>query len=283
MPMANVNGVPIAYEVIGEGRPWIITPGGRFSKDYPGVRELATAIAAAGNQVVIWDRPNTGASGISFAGTSESAMQADALAGLIRELDLGPTIIAGGSGGSRVSLLAATRHPELAAGLAIWWISGGIYGLMSLAVHYCGPSVEAAWHGGMEAVAALPEWQEPQERLPANRDLLLGQDPQEFVDLMQRWMLVYCPTGAELVPGVPDDEARGLQVPSLVFRSGQSDLHHTRQTSEDLARLLPGSQLVEPPWADHEWRDCTLSVEDGIFVRWPLLAPQLLDWARTVS
>jgi pimeloyl-ACP methyl ester carboxylesterase len=148
MPMANVNGVPIAYEVIGEGRPWIITPGGRFSKDYPGVRELATAIAAAGNQVVIWDRPNTGASGISFAGTSESAMQADALAGLIRELDLGPTIIAGGSGGSRVSLLAATRHPELAAGLAIWWISGGIYGLMSLAVHYCGPSVEAAWHGG---------------------------------------------------------------------------------------------------------------------------------------
>ena len=41
MPRVDVDGVSIAYEVVGEGRPWIVTPGGRFSKDYPGVRELA--------------------------------------------------------------------------------------------------------------------------------------------------------------------------------------------------------------------------------------------------
>jgi len=59
MARADIDGVEIAYELIGEGRPWAITPGGRFSKDVPGVRQLAEALAAHGNQVLIWDRPNT--------------------------------------------------------------------------------------------------------------------------------------------------------------------------------------------------------------------------------
>ena len=58
MPKADVDGLSIAYEVVGEGRPWVLTPGGRFSKDYPGVRELAVALAEQGNRVLIWDRPN---------------------------------------------------------------------------------------------------------------------------------------------------------------------------------------------------------------------------------
>jgi pimeloyl-ACP methyl ester carboxylesterase len=288
MPVASIEGVDtqpveVAYELIGEGRPWALTPGGRFSMDYPGVRQLAEAIADDGNSVLIWDRPNTGASGVCFAGDSESAMQADALAGLITHLGLGRTIIAGGSGGSRVSLLTATRHPDLTAGLATWWISGGTYGLMSLGVYYCGPSFEAAWHGGMEAVAALPEWQEPLRRNPKNRDLLLAQDRQTFLDTMERWMLVYCPCGHELVPGVPDRAAQALDVPALVFRSGASDLHHTRATSEALASLLPHSALVEPPWPDTEWNDRHLVATDGLFVRWPLLAPQLLQWAADIQ
>ena len=45
MAHATVDGLSISYEVIGEGRPWAITPGGRFSKDFPGVRELAEALA----------------------------------------------------------------------------------------------------------------------------------------------------------------------------------------------------------------------------------------------
>ncbi len=287
MPVASIEGVDtdpieIAYDLIGEGRPWALTPGGRFSMEYPGIRQLAEAIADDGNSVLIWDRPNTGASVVCFTGDSESAMQADALAGLIRHLDLGPTIIAGGSGGSRVSLLTATRHPHLAAGLATWWISGGTFGLMSLGVHYCGPSFTAAWHGGMEAVADLPEWQEPLQRNPRNRERLLAQDRDTFLETMERWMLVYCPCGVELVPGVPDHTARAFDKPALVFRSGASDLHHTRGTSESLASLLPQSQLVEPPWPDTEWNDRHLVDTDGLFARWPLLAPQLLEWANNI-
>src|SRR3974377_2221014 len=106
MPTATVNGLSISYEIVGEGRPWVLTPGGRFSKETPGLRELAVALAEAGdNRVLIWDRPNCGASDVCFEGASESAMQADVLAALLTELDMGPAIIAGGSGGARVSLL----------------------------------------------------------------------------------------------------------------------------------------------------------------------------------
>lgn len=282
MPNARVNGVSLAYEIIGEGRPWTITPGGRFSKDSPGVRELAVALADRGNRVLIWDRPNCGESDVCFSGSSESAMQADALAALLSHLDMAPAVIAGGSGGSRVSMLTAARHPDAAAGLALWWISGGVYGLMSLGTHYCGESLRTAWTQGMEAVSALPEWAEVLERNPSNRQLFLDQEPLEFVATFERWMLAYCPCGDELVPGLRDNDARKLAVPAIVFRSGASDAYHTRETSERVAELLPHARLVEPPWGDREWIERQDARDDGLFARWPVLAPTLLDWAREV-
>jgi pimeloyl-ACP methyl ester carboxylesterase len=275
---ATVNGLTLGYETIGEGRPWVITPGGRFSKESPGVRELAVALAAGGNRVLIWDRPNCGESDVCFDGSSESAMQADAMVALLEHLDMAPAVIIGGSGGARVSLLAASRHSGAAAGLGIWWISGGVYGLLTLAMHYCGGSLAAAWNDGMEAVAALPEWQEVISRNPGNRQRLLDQDPEAFVAAMERWMLAYCPPEDEHVPGLPDADARALDVPALVFRSGASDVHHTRAASELLASLLPKARLAEPPWGDREWLERQAAHDEGIFVRWPLLAPQLLEW-----
>ena len=279
MTQIKVNGYSVNYEVVGDqGRPWVITPGGRFSMASPGVRELAVALAERGNRVLIWDRPNCGASDVQFSGPSESAMQADVLAGLLRQLDLTPAVIAGGSGGSRVSLLTAARHRDVAAGLALWWISGGVYGLLSLATHYCGGSVQAAWTHGMQAVADLPEWAEVQEHNPSNRDRFLAQDPATFIATMERWMLAYCPRDDEPVPGLPAADAKALGIPALVFRSGVSDPHHTRATSEALAGILPGARLVEPPWGDREWIERGEAREEGLFARWPLLAPQLLEW-----
>ena len=282
MAQANVHGLSISYEVIGDGRPWVITPGGRFSKDYPGVRELADALAREGNRVLIWDRPNCGESDVCFTGESESAMQADALAALLTHLDMAPAVVIGGSGGARVSMLTAARHPEVAAGLALWWISGGAFGLMSLGVHYCGQSLLAAWQGGMEDVVALPEWAEVLARNPSNRQRLLDQDRRAFIAAMEQWMLAYCPSGDELVPGLPIADAAALDLPTLVFRSGESDAFHTRATSEEVAAALPNARLVEPPWGDREWIERGKAAEAGgsLFERWVLLVPQLAEWAR---
>jgi pimeloyl-ACP methyl ester carboxylesterase len=285
MATADVDGVRIAFEVIGEGRPWAITPGGRFSKDAPGVRELAEELARHGQQVVIWDRPNTGASDVHFGGASESEMQADSLAGLLRHIGLGPTVIVGGSGGSRVSLITAARHPDVSAALGLLWISGGVYGLMQLAVVYGGEPIRAAWSGGMEAVVELPEWQEVLERNPRNRQIFLAQDPKQFIETMERWMLVYCPDPTATVPGLPDADLAALDVPALVFRSGASDPHHTRATSEKVAGLMPRCRMVEPPWGDREWVErltASRQGRGGLFERWPLLAPQLLEFAGTI-
>jgi pimeloyl-ACP methyl ester carboxylesterase len=287
MAIATVDGLHLGYELIGEsGPPWVITPGGRFSKGEPGVRELAEAVAARGHRVLIWDRPNCGESDVLFDGATESDMQAGALAGLLRDLNLTPAVLMGGSGGARVSLLAAANHPDVASGLALVWISGGVFGLMTLAVFYCGNSLAAAWTEGMEAVAALPEWAEVIERNPRNRQRFLDQERQKFVETMERWMLAYCPTAGQHVPGLPDELARTIRVPSLVFRSGVSDAYHTRATSEAIAELVPDARLVEPPWPDTEWHDGNVrrrrGEQKGPFERWPLLAPQLLDWAEDV-
>jgi pimeloyl-ACP methyl ester carboxylesterase len=285
MATAAVDGLQIAYEVIGEGPPWAITPGGRFSKDTPGVRELASELASHGQQVIVWDRPNTGASDVHFSGVSESQMQADILAGLLRRLDVGPAIIVGGSGGARVSLLTASHHPDVTAALGLLWISGGVYGQMLLGVVYAGEPIRAAWSGGMQAVVELPEWQEVLERNPRNRDIFLSQDPQEFIRTMERWMLVYCPDPTATVPGLPDAELAAIEAPTLVFRSGESDPHHTRATSERIAELLPNARLVEPPWGDREWVERSAAARQqnvGLFSRWPLLAPQLLEFAATI-
>ena len=158
----------------------------------PGVRELAQALADAGQRVLLWDRPNTGASDVCFRGDTESEMQADALAGLSgsgprpddhrRRVRRRPGLDArrsatatwppaSPSGGSAVDRTVCSR-----------W-----------ATHYCGPSIKAGWNGGMEAVAALPDWAESQECNPRNRDLLRAQDPADFLATMERWMLAYCP------------------------------------------------------------------------------------------
>jgi len=280
MPRADVDGLSIAYEVLGDrGRPWILTPGGRYSKDYGGVRELAAAIAAHGNRVVVWDRPNCGESEVCFRGASESEMQADVLVGLVRALDLGPTVLIGGSGGARVSMLAAARQRDVASGVGVWWISGGVFGLLSLASYYCAPAVPAVWNGGMDAVADIPSWKEVFERNPRNLEILRAQDRHEFIATMERWMEAYCSCSGELIPGLPDDEAASFDLPAIVFRSGASDYNHPRETSEQVAALLGNAELVEPPWPDTEWIDRAKGTWRE-FERWPLLAPQLVEWAE---
>jgi hypothetical protein len=135
----------------------------------------------------------------------------------------------------------------------------------------------------MEAVADLPEWEEVLRRNPANRQRILDQDREEFVRTMERWMLVYYPRGDQLVPGLADDDAARITMPTLVFRSGESDAWHTRATSEAVAAGLPNARLVEPPWGDRAWLESSADRNAGkapLFARWPMLAPPLLDWAK---
>ncbi|MDT3439797.1 alpha/beta fold hydrolase [Pseudofrankia sp. BMG5.37] len=297
MAYARVNGLRIAYELVGdgdgdgdgdgvgdredEGRLWVITTGGRFTKETPGVRELAEALAVHNDRVLIWDRPNCGESDVCFEGPSEPEMHADTLAALLTHLDLGPAVLIGATVGTRVSLLTAARHPEVAAGLALWWISGGPMGLMILGNVYYTASITTAWTRDMAAVADLPDWAGTIAANPDNRQRILDADRDRFVATLQRWMSAYCPRPDERIPGLSDDAARAIKAPALVFRGGASDPFHPRATSEAVAGLLPGARLVEPPWGDREYleRQAEMATAGSLFIRWPLLAPTLSAWA----
>jgi pimeloyl-ACP methyl ester carboxylesterase len=283
MPKVDVGGIGVAYDLIGDGRKTaVITPGGRFSKDTPGVRELAQKLAAGGLRVLIWDRPNCGESDLSFQGKSESILNADTLAGLVRALKLEPALLIGGSAGSRVSLLTAIRDPGVAERLFLFWISGGALGLAVLAYHYCHDQLAAAAMGGMPAVAALPSFKEALSRNPGNRDRLLGQNTSTFMQTMKTWAEAFVPAADSPVPGTSAAQLRTLKMPTMILRSGESDFHHPRVTSEGVHALIPGSQIAEPPWGDREWleRLQAQAAGEGLFARWPLLAPQILAFAH---
>lgn len=285
MARITINGIAIDYDLIGpRGAPAIaLTPGGRFARDSAGLPELADALAADGRRVLLWDRPNCGASDISFAGDSESELHAHTLTELIRALELGPTALAAGSAGSRTSLIAASRDPEVVSHLILWWISGGPIGLLSLAYYYCCESAIAASIGGMAAVAELPAWAEQIERNPANRDILLAHDPQQFIGIMERWAMVYIPSPDSPVPGMSAEHFRALTMPTLIYRSGESDLSHTRQTSEWVHQLIPHAILREPPWPDEEWNNRlmqSMKQSGDLFSGWPALADDILNFTR---
>lgn len=289
MAKIDVDGLEIDYELIGdEGAPaLVLTPGGRYPRDTAGVPELGRLLADGGYQVLLWDRPGCGASDIAFTAPSESVMNCEALVGLVRELGLRNVGLVGGSAGSRVSLMAAARMPENVTKITIWWISGGPVGLAGLAWFYCGDQIAAASRGGMEAVAALPSWAEQIERNPRIREILLAQDPDEFIAVMQKWGKAFAYSDESPVPGMDAADFARLTMPIMVFRSGKADMAHTRRTSEWVHELLPNSTLVEPPapWTDQEWNYVSTFPNDlanrrGRFERWPHLAPMLLEFLK---
>jgi pimeloyl-ACP methyl ester carboxylesterase len=248
--------------------------------EYPGVRPLAEKLAQQ-YQVLLWDRPNTGASDVKFDGESESVMHADDLAALLHALDLPPAILVGGSAGSRLSLVTALRHPDVTRKLAVWWMSGGVFGTMYLAMNYILPVIAAALVGGMPAVADLPMWAETIAATPSNRERLLAMDTQEFIDGQKRWLNAYIPDTEAPVPGLKEEQLAAIAAPTLIFRSGKEDEYHPESLSLALHRLIPGSVLVDPPWGEDEWnRVKRLSVagKGSFFDDWPRLAPIILEF-----
>ena len=80
--------------------------------------------------------------------------------------------------------------------------------------------------------------------------------------------------------------SRAISVPAIVFRSGASDPAHPRATSEELAALVPGAKLFEPPWGDREWTERGEHRDEpgeSLFRSWPQLVPQLAAFGDQIG
>lgn len=283
----EVNGGIVVYEFVGpeDGEVVVLTPGGRFSKDYPGVRPLAEALAAAGKRVLLWDRPNCGSSDIQIFGRSESHMRAGTLAAVLDKLDIGPVVMLGGSGGARDSIVFTIDYPNMVSKLAVWSIVGGTFSTMTLAMVYAMSELRAVRAGGIEAVLDLDglagSWGDLVRANPRNRDRLLSIGATNFENVLNRWFDAFVPKANEAIPGVPDWEFESIKVPTLIIRGGENDHDHPKRTSFVVHALIKGSRLIEPPWAEDAWEKAQVaesSSEGSIFDPWVHAAPALLDF-----
>jgi pimeloyl-ACP methyl ester carboxylesterase len=281
----EVNGGNVVYEILGNTGDFIVlTPGGRFSKDIPGLRPLAEALVKGGYRVLLWDRPNCGKSDVQFYAQSESHMRAETLHGLLTGLDIGPCILAGGSGGARDSMLTTMLYPDIATRLVVWNIVGGVYGTFVLGSHYVVPSILAVRGRGMEGVLALAEWRERVEANPANKQRFLDLDPDEFLKVMLRWLNAFVSKPGQTIPGVEDEMFDNIKVPTLIIRGGENDLDHPKRTSLEVSCLVKGAELIDPPWPEDAWERAGEDRAQGkvkgfhMFDTWVLAAPPILDF-----
>jgi len=270
------DGCGLHYDIVGEGPAMVLTPGGREGRLVlaPLVAELSKHF-----RVLTWDRRNTGESDLYFDPTrSEQAIWSEDLVGLVRALDFGPAIIAGGSAGCRVSLNTVLRDPAIARCMVLWSASGGAYGSQFLGFSYHVPYIIAAQRGGMAAVAETPFFAERLAANPANVDYLATFDPAEFIATMKFWNESFYPREGEPLAGIEGDLS-SIHMPTLIFE-GNDDIHPA-EASFGLAVAIPDAKLTHSPWSGEEFMGILTGREPGsVFDLYPRLVPQIMQFTQ---
>jgi len=242
MPVANIRGVNIAYQILGEAGPFVtLTTGGR--RGHQEFLPLGRKLAALGFRVLLHDRRNTGASDIVIddAEGAEELIWADDLAALIRHIGAAPAFIGGSSAGARLSILVALRHPEVARGLLLLRVTGGAFATARLPDNYYGQFIRAAEHGGMAAVCATDQYRERFAANPANEAPLRAMDPARYIAVMRSWLTAFSNGGEWPVMGVSEGQLGSLKTPTIVIPG--NDNTHSRESGLAAAQLIPGAEL----------------------------------------
>lgn len=241
MPLADIRGVNINYEVLGAQGPWVaLSPGGR--RGLEAVEGLARKIADAGHRVLIHDRRNCGASDVVIAGDEpEYQLWADDLYQLLARLRALPVHIGGGSSGCRLSLLFALRYPQAVLSLLLWRVTGGRFAAQRLAQQYYGQFIAAAQQGGMAAVCETEHFRERIKARPANRERLMNMDPRRFIEVMAHWREFFMQGADDPVIGAGEADLKSIGVPACIIPG--NDNTHPLRIGENLHRIMAGSEL----------------------------------------
>jgi pimeloyl-ACP methyl ester carboxylesterase len=275
MPVATVRGVDLNYEILGERGPWVaLQPGGR--RGLEGVKPLGEKLAEAGCRVLVYDRRNCGASGISFdGGNSENEVWAEDLHELLLQLDAAPAFIGGSSYGCRLALLAALRHPADVRGLLLWRVTGGAFAAQRLAQNYYTQFIESAEHGGMEAVCRTEHFSELIASNPANRVRLMSMGGEQFIAVMKAWRRSFDEGADHPVIGISPAELRSMTMPACIIPG--NDRTHPREPGQVAHRLMPNAEYHEVVTEDRP--DLDVALEDWN-AKEGLLAAIFIDFLR---
>jgi pimeloyl-ACP methyl ester carboxylesterase len=274
MPVANIRGVDINYEILGDRGPFIaLQPGGR--RGLVGVKSLGLKLAEAGNRVIVYDRRNCGASGIAIEGESENEIWAEDLHEFLAGLDALPAYIGGSSSGCRLAMILALRRPADVRGLLLWRVTGGAHAAERLTNQYYTSHIEAAQQGGMAAVCGLEHWSEVTRANPASHARLMAMDPQDFIARMTLWRRSFASGADHPVIGLSPAELRRMTMPACIAPG--SDPVHPRVAGQAAHRLMPNAEYHQVVTDDH-------ADLDAAFADWDrkegLLAATFIDFLR---
>jgi pimeloyl-ACP methyl ester carboxylesterase len=240
MEVVQANGLEIAYERAGKGRPLVFVHGAASDS-----RIWRPQLAALADEftVVAWDEPGAGRSS-DVPGDFVLADWADCLVAVIDALALGPAHVAGLSWGGTVALELYRRHPELVATLVLADTYAGWKGSLPK------EEVQNRVEGVLQAVAAGEERFDP--TLPG---LFAGDPPEEYVSLLEAMAADVRPHSMQtalLVMAATDqrDLLPRVAVPTLLLW-GESDGRFPLTVARQFADAIPSAELVVIPRAGH--------------------------------
>ena len=246
--IANLNGLDVRFEIHGEGIPIVYTPGGFWPLERG--RALTARLSSLGYKVLLWDRPNTGESGLIFEGDNLLQIWANQLRELLRYTGHSPAFIAGGSGGLLTSLYFAYAYPEELKALILispptddkeFWgavIQGTFLELADIAE-------QKGMATALEAIGSpldFFEWPDQFARVPQKKQQLLTLSPVIFTETMKAWAQAFMANESPQRAGLSDEQLAAINIPALVF-SGPGGIH-PQHTAEVLHTKLPQSELV---------------------------------------
>lgn len=241
MPIADIRGAAIHYEVLGDAGPWVaLSPGGR--RALAGVKNIAAPLARAGYRVLVHDRRNCGASDVVIdPSTSEALIWVEDMHALLAHLGASPAFVGGASSGSRLALMLALTYPQDVRGLLLWRLTGGAFAANRLAEAYHDEFIGAAKKGGMAAVCATEHFAALIAARPANREKLMAMDPAIFIDTMTRWRAFYVKGVEQPVLGASEAELRSIRHPVILIPG--NDRTHWKAASYTFAKHVPQTEL----------------------------------------
>lgn len=248
MAIANVRGLNINYEIIGDQGPAIaLVTGGR--RGYAELVPLAHKLAAHGYRVFLHDRRNTGSSDILIKGDEvEEITWADDLHELLKQHDALPAFIGGSSAGARTSMLFCIRHPEAVTGLMLLRVTGGKFAAGRLPENYYGQYIRIAEEGGMAAICATDQYKERIESNADNREKLENMDPAEFISAMKRLMDLFIAGADTPVMGISNEDIQSIKAPTIIIPG--NDNTHSSVSGRIAHEMIAGSEIHPLPIED---------------------------------
>ncbi len=245
----TLNGVNIRFEIHGEGFPIVYTPGGFYPLEKG--RLFAERLKPLGYRVLLWDRPNTGESGLLFEGEDIFQVWAEKLCELLHYTELSPAFVAGGSAGGLGSLCLACLHPEEVKGLILMAPPTDDKNMWNFIIQNTFlAAAEMAEKNGMSAaleaqrgMGDLFDWQDQFQRVPQKKEQLLSMDPSTFARVMRTWAHSLTTSGHPHLAGLNDEQLATINMPIIIFSGASED--HPPHTAEALYKKLAKSELVK--------------------------------------